>query len=76
MPSPPPSAVLVRQPLAPRQILRLGEVERRTGFKRSHLYNLMHAGRFPKAKRIGLRAVGWDAKEVEQWIAQRLESGA
>ncbi|HLD67515.1 MAG TPA: AlpA family phage regulatory protein [Pseudomonas sp.] len=58
--------------LIPRHILRLGEVERLTGFKRTHLYNLMHAGRFPEARRIGLRAVGWDSFEVEQWIVDRL----
>lgn len=56
-----------------RQILRRAEVERRTGFKRAHIYNLMKAGKFPAARRIGLRAVGWDSQEIDQWIAARLE---
>jgi prophage regulatory protein len=54
------------------RILRRPEVEARIGFKRSHLYNLMNEGKFPKAKRIGVRAIGWDSAEVEQWIAERL----
>lgn len=55
-----------------RRILRRDEVERITGFKRSHLYNLMKEGRFPAAKRIGLRAVGWDSEEINGWISERL----
>lgn len=59
-------------PNAERRILRREEVERITGFKRSHLYNLMKDGRFPSAKRIGLRAVGWDSHEIDCWISERL----
>lgn len=55
-----------------RRILRRDEVEHITGFKRSHLYNLMKQGRFPAAKRIGLRAVGWDSHEIAGWISERL----
>jgi prophage regulatory protein len=62
-------------PTAPpeRRILRRAEVERKTGFKRAHIYNLMKEGKFPKALRLGVRAVGWDSVEVEQWIADRLK---
>lgn len=59
-------------PQAERHIMRREEVERKTGFKRAHIYNLMRDGKFPKAKRIGLRAVGWDSLEIEQWITERL----
>lgn len=55
-----------------RHIMRREEVERKTGFKRAHIYNLMKEGKFPQAKRIGLRAVGWDSLEIEQWVAERL----
>ena len=58
-------------PAAEHRILRRDEVEAKTGFKRAHLYNLMRAGKFPKAIRLGIRAVGWDSLEVEQWIAER-----
>ncbi|MBU0939679.1 MAG: AlpA family transcriptional regulator [Gammaproteobacteria bacterium] len=59
-------------PQVERHIMRREEVERKTGFKRAHIYNLMKEGKFPKAKRIGLRAVGWDSLEIEQWITERL----
>ncbi|KVW44738.1 AlpA family transcriptional regulator [Burkholderia ubonensis] len=52
-------------------ILRRKDVERRTGFKRSHIYNLMHQGKFPKAIPLGERAVGWDSREIDQWIEER-----
>ncbi len=55
-----------------RHIMRRDEVERKTGFRRAHIYNLMKEGKFPQAKRIGLRAVGWDSLEIEQWVAERL----
>ncbi|ASV34860.1 AlpA family transcriptional regulator [Pseudomonas reactans] len=55
-----------------RHIMRRDEVERKTGFKRAHIYNLMKEGKFPQAKRIGMRAVGWDSEEIEQWIVERL----
>lgn len=58
-------------PAVEHRILRRDEVEAKTGFKRAHLYNLMRAGKFPKAIRLGIRAVGWDSLEVEQWIAER-----
>ena len=58
-------------PAVEHRILRRDEVEAKTGFKRAHLYNLMIAGKFPKAIRLGIRAVGWDSLEVEQWIAER-----
>lgn len=60
-------------PATERRILRRAEVEAKTGFKRAHIYNLMNAGKFPKAIRLGIRAVGWDSAEIDQWITQRLE---
>jgi prophage regulatory protein len=56
-----------------RRIMRREEVELKTGFKRAHIYNLMKEGKFPQAKRIGLRAVGWDSLEIDRWIIERLE---
>ncbi|MDR1969054.1 MAG: AlpA family transcriptional regulator [Burkholderiaceae bacterium] len=58
------------------RILRLPEVEARTGFKRAHIYSLMKEGKFPKPLRLGVRAVGWDSVEIDQWIAERLKERA
>ena len=57
--------------LAEHRILRRAEVEAKTGFKRAHIYNLMKEGKFPRAMRLGVRAVGWDSVEIEQWITDR-----
>jgi prophage regulatory protein len=62
----------ILQPPAERRIMRRDEVERNTGFKRAHIYSLMKKGKFPQARRIGLRAVGWDSVEIELWINERL----
>lgn len=67
------SAVFLEDPSAEHRVLRRAEVEAKTGFKRSHIYNLMKAGQFPKPLRLGVRAVGWDSVEIEQWIAERLQ---
>ncbi|MCH5487724.1 AlpA family phage regulatory protein [Pseudomonas syringae] len=66
------SVVDVPQSHLERHIMRRDEVERKTGFKRAHIYNLMKEGKFPQAKRIGLRAVGWDSLEIERWVVERL----
>lgn len=64
------------QPPVERHVMRRDEVERKTGFKRAHIYNLMKEGKFPQAKRIGLRAVGWDSLEIERWVVERLDQQA
>lgn len=58
---------------AEHRILRRAEVEAKTGFKRAHIYNLMKEGKFPRALRLGIRAVGWDSVEIDRWITERLK---
>lgn len=70
--TPSPTTLEVPTIKQPRRFMRRLEVEQRTGLKHAHIYTLMKAGRFPKSVRLGLRAVGWDSLEVEEWIAQRL----
>ncbi|WP_025809823.1 AlpA family transcriptional regulator [Pseudomonas chlororaphis] len=64
----------VSTPSEERRILRLEDVEAKTGFKRSHIYALMKKGEFPKACRLGIRAVGWNSQEVNEWVEARLQS--
>jgi len=59
-------------PAVEHRILRLDEVQAKTGFKRAHLYTLMQKGEFPKTVRLGVRAMGWNSVEVEQWVRERL----
>lgn len=60
----------------PRRIMRLPQVQAATGFGRAWIYELMKRGEFPQARKIGLRAVGWDSLEVEAWIAEQLGEAA
>ena len=60
----------------PRRIMRLPEVKAAAGLCSAHIYNLMKDGQFPKARKIGARAVGWDSLEVEAWVAAKLDGGA
>ena len=53
------------------KILRREDVETMTGLSRSTIYKLMSQGTFPKAIRIGPRAVGWRLSDIEVWIDSR-----
>lgn len=53
-------------------LLRLPEVCRRTGKKRSSLYRDVAAGRFPAPVKIGERASAWPAHQVTAWIESRI----
>ena len=50
-------------------LLTRAEVERRTGLRRSSVYRLMRAGRFPAPLKVGPASVRWPASEIEAWIA-------
>jgi prophage regulatory protein len=52
-------------------ILRLPDVETKTGLKRPAIYRLMRLGQFPVAVRLPNRAVGWIASEVNDWLMLR-----
>jgi prophage regulatory protein len=54
-------------------ILRLPQVEQRTGLSRSTLYQYMKDGYFPKPVPLGPRAVGWLESDVGDWIATRVQ---
>ena len=55
------------------RILRLPEVEHRTGYKKSAIYQKMKTGDFPELKRLGPRAVGWDEADIDAWVQARIE---
>ncbi len=52
-------------------ILRLGDVMKRTGLSRSSIYAYIDKKTFPKPFKIGERAVGWYAHDIDAWIASR-----
>ena len=55
-------------------ILRRRQVEARIGLGRSTIYSRMKEDpTFPRQIRLGSRAVGWLASEVEAWLTARIQ---
>ena len=55
------------------KLLRLPEVLRRTGFGRSHIYNLINRGEIPKQIQISSGAVAWLESEFETWMDKKIQ---
>lgn len=61
------------RPVVPRdRLLRLPEVEEVTGCKKSTIYELMRAGKFPRSIRVHARMVAWPETAVLQWVQDRI----
>jgi prophage regulatory protein len=54
------------------RIIRLPEVEHKTGYKHTSIYALMAEGRFPRSIPLGNKARGWVESEVDDWIRGRI----
>lgn len=54
------------------RLLRLPDVEARTGLKKSAIYAGMKAGTFPACLKLGPRASAWVQSQIDQWIAERI----
>lgn len=54
-------------------ILRRQEVQARVGLSRSTLYKKVSDGEFPGQIKLGARAVGWIAAEVDDWLSNRVQ---
>lgn len=52
-------------------IVRLPDVIRLTGLKKSTIYELMRKGEFPQSFALGCRAVGWGERDVAMWVEER-----
>lgn len=57
----------------PPKILRLDDVEARTGIQRRTLYNWMARGVFPQPIDLGPRTVGWLESEISSWINEKAQ---
>jgi prophage regulatory protein len=53
-------------------LLRLPAVLQRTATKKTNLYGLIKAGRFPRPIKLTERTVAWISTEVDEWIQQRI----
>ena len=54
------------------QLLRLKQVEKKTGLKRSQIYLYMKNGMFPHSIKIGPSSVAWLESEIDEWINIKL----
>lgn len=61
------------RPRAPDRLLRLPDVERLTGLRRSAIYEQMQRGVFPRSVKAGKRAATWSESAVQAWIADRID---
>ena len=60
------------KPVTPRdRLIRLPEVEKITGFKKSTLYGWIKQGTFPHGIQIG-RMTAWAESAVHQWVQDRI----
>lgn len=55
-------------------LIRLPEVQRRTGYSKAWIYRLMAEQRFPSSIKIGSRAIAFIESEIDEWISERIES--
>jgi len=58
--------------MATHQLLRLKQVEEKTGLKRSQIYLYMKTGTFPRSIKIGPSSVAWLESEIDEWINLKL----
>lgn len=58
------------------RLLRLTDVERLTGIKKSTIYQLMREGKFPNAVRISRRMTCWPESAVLTWVNARIREGS
>jgi len=54
------------------KILKLPEVENKTGYRRSSIYLKVSQGIFPAPISLGARSVGWLESEINEWILDRI----
>ena len=71
---PRPAAVV---PLVPRdRLLRLPDVADIVGIRKSSIYALMRANKFPKCVYITSKTVAWPESAVLAWVNDRINKGA
>ena len=54
------------------RIVRLPDVLKRTQLSRSTIYNLMNSDSFPPRIKLGARAMGFFAADIDDWILSRV----
>lgn len=52
-------------------ILRMSQLTEEVGLCRTSIENKVKAGTFPRPIKLGERAVGWLACDIDKWIEER-----
>jgi prophage regulatory protein len=52
-------------------ILRLPDVMRLIGLRRTTIYDMMAKGTFPRAVSLSARAKGWRVVDIRSWLQSR-----
>ena len=50
------------------ELWRLETVTAKTGLGKSMIYRKLHAGTFPRPRRVGDRAIAWLRSDIVQWM--------
>ncbi|WP_074423397.1 AlpA family transcriptional regulator [Serratia sp. 14-2641] len=53
-------------------LIRLTEVQRRTGYSKAWIYRLMSQNKFPASVKLGPRAIAFVESEIDEWVNQRI----
>lgn len=53
-------------------ILRLPQLRAQINLSKSSIYKMVADGTFPAPVKLGKRAVGWLAAEIENWVTTRI----
>ena len=56
----------------PETLIRLPEVQRRTGYGKAWIYRLISQKKFPSSVKIGTRAIAFVESEIDEWVDQRI----
>lgn len=56
----------------PTRLIRISEVQHRTGFSRSQIYRLITMGKFPRPIKAAEATSAWIENEVQAWIEGRI----
>lgn len=54
------------------RLIRIPEVQHRTGYAKSSIYRMVNADEFPAPIKIGARASAWLESEIEDWITAKV----
>jgi prophage regulatory protein len=54
------------------RLIRLSEVEKIVGLKRSAIYKRIADGSFPACVKLGLRASAWSDRAIHAWVATQI----